>query len=87
MLPEGVPPQQPVVSDDEVQMTEVQMADPSGNALTAASADVSSDYVQTVPHLSLDDAQTVQQLLADGWAWPTEAEQMASGIVTRCAAI
>lgn len=87
VLPEGLPPQQTVVSNDDVQMIEVQMADPSGHAPTAVSADVSSDRVQTVPHLSLDDAQAVQQLLADGWAWPTEAEQMASGIVTRCAAI
>eukprot|EP01043_Picozoa_sp_COSAG02_P054962 COSAG02_NODE_6305_length_3665_cov_126.598990_3_plen_372_part_00 len=29
--------------------------------------------------LSLDDVQTVQQLLADGWRWPTEEEQAAPG--------
>ena len=29
---------------------------------------------------SLDDVQNVQQLLADGWGWPTEEEQAAPGI-------
>lgn len=50
------------------------------NSSDSARDGASEHTLTTVPpQLSLDVVQTVQQLLADGWRWPTEEEQAAPG--------
>ena len=62
-IPEGLPPDKTNTPDFTT---------------AAAAAPLASGVIIAGQHM-LDDVATVAQLVADGWEWPTEEEQTASG--------